>query len=133
MESSKASVHHIKQVAGDPQAVQINLMRYQCTEILPAKHKKKKSFVKPKQPSHKHAVQENPHASGYNKKSFVPRNAHKNKDKCSKCGDSIHVEGFQCPAKKFQCKVAISLDTLPVFVTKSTKLPSSLEDQRPIN
>ena len=23
---------------------------------------------------------------------------------CSKCGDSTHVEGFRCPAKKFQCK-----------------------------
>ena len=29
---------------------------------------------------------------------------HKNKDRCSKCGNSTHVEGFQCPAKKFQCK-----------------------------
>ena len=37
-------------------------------------------------------------------KSFDPKNAHKNKDRCSKCGDSTHVEGFQCLAKKFQCK-----------------------------
>ena len=72
MESSKATGCHIKQVAGDPQAVQINLMRHQCTEIPPGKHKKKKSFVKPKQSSHKHAVLENPQASSYNKKSFDP-------------------------------------------------------------
>ena len=25
--------------------------------------------------------------------------------RCNKCGDSTHLEGFQYPAKKFQCKV----------------------------
>ena len=39
MESSKANACHIKQVAGDPQAVQINLMRHQHTEISSGKHK----------------------------------------------------------------------------------------------
>ena len=68
------------------------------------KHKKRKSFVKPKQPSQKNAIHEDPQASNYNKKIFDPRNTHKNKDRCSKCGDSTHVERFQCPAKKFQCK-----------------------------
>ena len=29
---------------------------------------------------------------------------HKQKEKCSKCGDSTHLEGFQCPAKRYQCK-----------------------------
>ena len=32
------------------------------------------------------------------------KEVHQNKERCSKCGDSIHVEGFQCSAKKFQCK-----------------------------
>ena len=53
MESVKTASDHIKQVAGDPQAVQINLMRHQHTEISSGKHKKRKSFVKPKQPSFK--------------------------------------------------------------------------------
>ena len=26
-------------------------------------------------------------------------------DCCNKCGDPIHAQGFQCPAKKYQCKV----------------------------
>ena len=38
------------------------------------------------------------------KKCFDVKNAHQNKDGCSKCGDSTQVEGFQCPAKKFQFK-----------------------------
>ena len=91
-------------MAGDPQAAQINLLRHQHTEIAPGKHKKRKSFVKLQQVSHKNVAQENPQASSYKKKSFDPRNAHKNKDRCSNCGDSTHVEGFQCPVKKFQCK-----------------------------
>ena len=33
LESSKATAQHMKQVAGDPQAVQINLLRHQCTEL----------------------------------------------------------------------------------------------------
>ena len=53
MKSSKATVHHIKQVAGDPQAVQINLLRHQCTELPAGKYKKKKSSVKSRQANHK--------------------------------------------------------------------------------
>ena len=34
------------------------------------------------------------------KKSFDPRSAHKQNERCSKCGDSTHLEGFQC----HQCK-----------------------------
>ena len=44
MEASKVTGHHIKQVASDPQAAQINLMRHQCTDLRPRKHKKKQSF-----------------------------------------------------------------------------------------
>ena len=38
------------------------------------------------------------------KKSFDPRSAHKQKERCSKCGDSANLEGSQCPVKRFQCK-----------------------------
>ena len=59
MESSKDTAKHIKQVAGHPQAEQINLMRHQHTELSSGKHKKKKPFGKPRQPSHKIAGNEN--------------------------------------------------------------------------
>ena len=29
---------------------------------------------------------------------------HKKRNRCSKCGNSKHVEGFKCPARKFKCK-----------------------------
>ena len=40
IEASKATACHIKQGASDPQAVQINLMRHQCTDLSSSKHKK---------------------------------------------------------------------------------------------
>ena len=49
LESSKATAHHIKQVAGDPQVVQINLLRHQFAELPTDKYKKKRPPVKSKQ------------------------------------------------------------------------------------
>ena len=46
MESSNATAYHIKQVAGYSQAVQINLLRHQHTELSAGKYKKKKSSNK---------------------------------------------------------------------------------------
>ena len=39
MESSKSTNRHIKQVASDPQATQVNLMRHQRTDLPPNKRK----------------------------------------------------------------------------------------------
>ena len=91
MESSKVTTRHIKEVAADPQAAQINLMWHQCTDLPASKHKKKKSYVKPKPPSHKNnAHDKQPIPSYHNKKSFDPKNGHKNKERCQKCGDPLH-------------------------------------------
>ena len=95
-ESSKATVRHIKQVAGEMQATQIHLMRHQHTELSNGKYKKQKPQAKTRPMQNKNAEQKQ---SSYHKKSFDSRNAHKQKDRCSKCGDSTHLEGFACPAK----------------------------------
>ena len=100
MESSKATTRHIRQVAGDPQAAQINIMHHQCTELQSGKNKKRKQGIKQRQSHYKNA--EHP-ASGQSKRNSDPKFVHKYKDRCPKCGDSAHLEGFQCPAK-FQCK-----------------------------
>ena len=39
------------------------------------------------------------------KKSFDLWKPEKPSDKCIKYSDTSHTKGFQCPAKKFQCKV----------------------------
>ena len=104
MESSKATACDIKQVAGDPKAAQINLLRHQCTELPVGKYKKKKSSVKLRQSNYKQHGSDSSQMQSQHKKRFDVKSAHQNKDRCSKCGDSGHVEGFQCPAKKFLCK-----------------------------
>ena len=133
MESSKATVCHIKQVAGDPQTVQINLIRHQHTELLAGKYKGKKSSVKSSQSNHKNPDSENSQVPCQHKKWFDVKNAHQNKERCLKCGDSTHVAGFQYPTKSLNVKLVTSLDTLPAFVIRKSKLYSSQGNQRCIN
>ena len=101
MESSKVTIRHIKQVESDPQVAQINLMRHQYTDLPASKHKKRKPFVKPRTPSYKNDTSDR---QMYYKKSFDTKHVYRNRDRCQECGDSNHIEDFQCPAKKFQCK-----------------------------
>ena len=101
MESSKATARHIRQVAGDPHAPQINLMCHQCTELPSEKNNKRKPVVRQRQSHHKNAKHP---ASGQLRRNFDPKHTHMYEDRFPKCGDSAHLEGFQCPAKKFQCK-----------------------------
>ena len=100
-ESSKATVRHIKQVAGEMQATKIHLMRHQHTELPYGKYKKWKPQAKPRPIQTKNADQRQ---ASYNKKPFDPTGAYKQKGRCSKCGDFTHLEGFTCPVKKYQCK-----------------------------
>ena len=60
MKSSKATARHIKQVAGDPQVAQTNLMCHQCTELSNGKYKKKKSSATQKRVQHKNVEQRPP-------------------------------------------------------------------------
>ena len=48
MESSKSTVRHIKQVASEPQEAQVNLMRYQRTDLPPSKCEQKQHSHKSK-------------------------------------------------------------------------------------
>ena len=35
---------------------------------------------------------------------LMPRMCARTRERCQKCVDSIHIEGFQCPVNKYQCK-----------------------------
>ena len=99
--SSKATAQHIKQVAGDLQATLINVMRHQRADLPTNRHnKKRRPTSRPKQ-------YKGPKNSASNqvKKSYDNKKPHRAPDHCNKCGDTIHAQGFQCPAKKYQCKV----------------------------
>ena len=84
--------------------MQINLLRHQCTELPADKYKKKRPPGKPKQSNHKQQGSENYQVQAQHKKRFDPKSAHNNKDRCSKCGHTAHIEGFKFPVKKYQCK-----------------------------
>ena len=95
MENSVGTVRHIKQVASDQEVTQINLMCHQCTDLPASKHKKK-SFVKPRPPSYKNDASDRHQVPSYHnnnyKKNFDAKNVYKNKERCKKCGDSMHIE-----------------------------------------
>ena len=76
-------------------------MRHQRTELPINRHnKKRRPTGRPKQ----YKAPENS-ASNQVKKSYDNKKPYRAPDHCNKCGDSIHMQGFQCPAKKYQCKV----------------------------
>ena len=130
LESSKATACHIKQVAGDLQAAQINLLRHQQTELPAGKYKKKRAPMKPKQSNHKHQGNEGYHLQAQPKKRFDTKGVHSDKSRCSKCGDSVHIEGFQCPAKKYQCKACYKFGHFTSMCYQRNKLLPSIGSQK---
>ena len=72
-------------------------MRHQCTGLPHGKYKKQKPQAKPR-------LTQNTQIKDKQATTRSPRGAYKQKDRFSKCGDSTHLEGFTCPAKKDQCK-----------------------------
>ena len=93
LESSKATGWHIKQATSNVQAAQINLLCHQCTELA---QKKKKG--------HKHKQHKSKEGKPPYKKNPHPSQADGSQDRCSKCGDTRHAQGFSCLAKKYLCK-----------------------------
>ena len=94
--------HYIKEVASEPQAAQVNLFRHQRTDLPPRKNKQKQHSHKPRSKSQKRCSSEHNHNMPLHKKKFYPSNSHQRRDICSKCGHSKHIEGFKCPAEKYQ-------------------------------
>ena len=128
MESPKATARHIRQVAGDPQTTWINPMCHQCID-LPSGKNRRKQGIKQRQSHHKNA--EHP-ASGQFRRNFDPKLVHKYKDRCPKCGDSAHLEGFQCPAKKFQCKACHKFGHFTcLFYQKNQQKQASYKSRKP--
>ena len=112
-ESSKATARHIKQVSGEPQATQINLLHHQRTELPQRRYKKKRSHAKPRLANGNSKLAGNDHYCG--QPHYMIKGDHKLpmpnwmspsniSNRCSKCSDMAHCDGFTCPAKKYQCK-----------------------------
>ena len=111
LESSKATARHIKQVSREPQATQINLLCPQRTKLSHHRYKKKRSHTKPRLGNNKPCGNDQYHGPTHYKNKGDHKLPISNRpppsndfNRCSKCGDTAHHEGFTCPAKKYQCK-----------------------------
>ena len=82
-------------------------IRHQCTELPAGKYKKKKSSVKSRQSNYKQhrSNMEVPRCKASTRRGLLSRVPTRAK-RGPKCGDSAHVEGFQCTAKKLPEKTS---------------------------
>ena len=121
MESSKATAKHIRQVAGDLQVAQIQLMRHQCTELLAGNYLKRKQTSTARQKLQNH---KSPEILTPRKPSDLQKpDMHSNK--YTRCGDTLHGKGFQCPARKFQCKICHKFGHFTTVCYQKSQQPSN--------
>ena len=105
---------------------QIQLMHHQCTELLTGNYIKQKKTTKPKLQNHRPME---PHTS---RKPFDLQEPETQSDRCIRCGDTIHAKGFQCPARKFQCKVCHKLGHFTtVCYQKNQQASNSFKPRKP--
>ena len=110
------------------QVAQINLMRHQHLDLPANEHKKRKSIVKPRPPSHKNYTSDR--QSNY-KKSFDSKNVYKTRRDVRSVEIQIILKVSSVQQRNFNASLVICMDTLQVHVTKRNKLHSSQGNQRP--
>ena len=108
LESSQSTARHIKKMSSEPQANQIHLLRHHRTDLPPSKFQRKqnKRFNQRQPPNKKYQEdlykERRPKAKEIFYKNSQEHTSSENR--CTKCGDSPHIEGFRCPTSRFQCK-----------------------------
>ena len=105
LESSKSTAKYIKQVSSEPQATQVNLLRHQRTELPPSKsQRKQRQSFKPRQANHKYQEEDKQDERELQDHRRFKQVHVNQEERCSKCGDTPHIEGFRCPVSRHQCK-----------------------------
>ena len=122
-------------MSSDPLATQVNVLRHQRTEIPPNKAKRKqfknnKFGSKNMEYSNEANHQQAPYKKNEfeNKKAFNSRQILHSEDRCHKCGDSKHIEGFQCSAHKYQCRNCHKIVFLVACATRNKNLARRGQD-----
>ena len=107
LESLQSTARNIKKMSSELQATHIHLLRHQRTELPPSKSQRKQNKrYKQMQPPDKSYQEDKyrermPQAKERFYKNPQEHTSHENR--CTKCGVSLHIEGFRCPASRFQC------------------------------
>ena len=108
LESSQSTARHIKKMSSELQANQIHLLRHQRTDLPLSKFQRKQNKkFKQRQPSNKTYQEDKYRERRPQAKERFYKNSQEHtssENRCTKCGDSPHIEGFRCPASRFQCK-----------------------------
>ena len=108
LEGLQATAKHMKQVTNEPHATQRNLLRHQRTELPPTKFQRKqnKRFKQRQPPNKKYPEDQYRERKTQAKERFYKNSQEhtSSENRCTKCGDSPHIEGFRCLASRFQCK-----------------------------
>ena len=108
LESSQSPARHIKQISSEPQATQIHLLRHQRTELPPTtlQRKQNKRFKQRQPPNKKYQEDQYRERKPQTQEKFYKNTQEytSSENRHTKCGDSPHIEGFRCPASRFQCK-----------------------------
>ena len=130
MESSKATAKHIRQVAGDLLVAQIQLMQHQCTQLPARNYPRRKQNSTARQKLQNHKTPEIP--TSWKPSDLQKLDAHSNR--CTRCSDTSHVKGFQCPARKFHCKICHKFGhftTMCYQKSQSQQSSNSFHSQKP--
>ena len=128
MESSKATAKHIRQVAGDLPVAQIQLMHHQCTQLPARNYPSRKQTSTAWRKLQNHKPPEIP--TSWKLSDLQKPDVHSNR--CTRCGDTLHVKGFQCPARKFQCKICHRFGHFTtVCYQKSQQSSNSFKTRKP--
>ena len=126
MESYKVTAKDIQQVAGDLPVAQIQLMQHQCTELLAGNYPRRKQTSTTRQ-NHK-ITSPWKFPQSRNPLTFWKPDTHSNK--CTRCGDTLHAKGFQCPVRKSQCKVCHKFGHFTTVCYQKSQQPSHLFKMR---
>ena len=128
METSKATAKHIRQVAGDLPVAQIQLMQHQHTELPAGNYPKRKKTTTARQKLQYHRILEI-HTS---QKPFDLWKSETHPDRCTRRGDILYTKGFQCPARKFQCKACHKFGHFTTICYQKIQQPSgSFKTRKP--
>ena len=104
LESSKSTAKYIKQASNEPQAAQVHLLKHQCTELPPNKHQRNQRKSKPKPFKYRYQQEEKEIDRPPQEHEKCRPEQNKQAERCHKCGDTPHMEGFRCPASRHRCK-----------------------------
>ena len=126
MESYKVTAKDIQQVAGDLPVAQIQLMQHQCTELLAGNYPRRKQTSTTRQKPQNHKSLEIPTIQ--KPSDLWKPDTHSNK--CTRCGDTLHAKGFQCPVRKSQCKVCHKFGHFTTVCYQKSQQPSHLFKMR---